>query len=197
MLTIWIAKWSPANMYQISSPWSIPGYATKIGHIPTHFYPPAKHISLAFFKRSVCVWVPYASPRRIRRNPFGLRRVITLTGWGEITTRKGWNFAREIHDAVRATIDIGCYINGAMSHADFTSGGGKTTRNTKYSCLIWCYPIPHLPGCFCPWTFFQNIGFNMVPSDPCMSHLATQLWYSAGEFQALQLIVLATCRVVD
>ena len=36
---------------------------------------------------------------------------------------------------------------------------------------IWCSTIPHLPGCFCPWTFFQNIGFNMVPSDPCMSYL--------------------------
>ena len=45
---------------------------------------------------------------------------------------------------------------------------------------IWCSTIPHLPGCFCPWTFFQNIGFNMVPSDPFMSHLATQLGYSAG-----------------
>ena len=32
--------------------------------------------------------------------------------------------------------------------------------------------------------FFQNIGFNMVPSDPFMSHLATQLGYSAGKFQA-------------
>ena len=26
---------------------------------------------------------------------------------------------------------------------------------------IWCSAISHLPGCFCPWTFFQNIGFNM------------------------------------
>ena len=34
---------------------------------------------------------------------------------------------------------------------------------------IWCSTIPHLPGCFCPWTFFQNIGFNMVPLDPFMS----------------------------
>ena len=42
---------------------------------------------------------------------------------------------------------------------------------------IWCSTIPHLPGCFCPWTFFQNIGFNMVPSDPFMSHQATQLGY--------------------
>ena len=42
--------------------------------------------------------------------------------------------------------------------------------------------IPHLSGCFCPWTFFQNIGFNMMPSDSFMSHLTTQLGYSAGEF---------------
>ena len=62
---------------------------------------------------------------------------------------------------------------------------------------IWHSTISHLPGCFCPWTFFQNIGFNLVPSDPFISHLATQLGYSAGEFQALQLIVLAAFGVVD
>ena len=62
---------------------------------------------------------------------------------------------------------------------------------------IWCSTIPHLPGCFCPWTFFENIGFNTELTDPFMSHLATQLGYSAGEFQALQLIVLAAFGVVD
>ena len=62
---------------------------------------------------------------------------------------------------------------------------------------IWCSTIPHLPGCFCPWTFFENIGFNTVLTDPFMSHLATQLGYSAGEFKALQLIVLAAFGVVD
>ena len=62
---------------------------------------------------------------------------------------------------------------------------------------IWRSAIFYLPRCFCPWTFFQYIGFNMVPSDPLMSHLATQLGYSAGEFQALQLIVLAAVGVVD
>ena len=62
---------------------------------------------------------------------------------------------------------------------------------------IWCSTIPHLPGYFCPWTFFQNIGFNMVPSDPFMSYLATQLGYSAGGFQALQLIVLSAFGAVD
>ena len=62
---------------------------------------------------------------------------------------------------------------------------------------IWCSTIPHLPGCFCPWTFFENIGFNTVLTGPFMSHLTTQLGYSAGEFQALQLIVLAAFGVVD
>ena len=62
---------------------------------------------------------------------------------------------------------------------------------------IWCSTIPHLPGCFCPWTFFENIGFNTVLTDSFMSHLATQLGYSAGEFQALQLIVLGAFGVVD
>ena len=62
---------------------------------------------------------------------------------------------------------------------------------------IWCSTIPHLPGCFCPWTFFENIGFNTVLTDPFMSHLTTQLGYSAGEFQALQLIVLAAFGAVD
>ena len=62
---------------------------------------------------------------------------------------------------------------------------------------IWCSTIPHLPGCFFPWTFFENIGFNTVLTDPFMSHLATQLGYSAGEFQALQVIVLAVFGVVD
>ena len=62
---------------------------------------------------------------------------------------------------------------------------------------IWCSTMPDLPWCFCPWTFFENIGFNTVLTDPFMSHLATQLGYSAGEFKALQLIVLAAFGVVD
>ena len=41
---------------------------------------------------------------------------------------------------------------------------------------IWCSTIPHLPGCFCPWTFFENIGFNTVWTDPFMSHLATWIF---------------------
>ena len=63
--------------------------------------------------------------------------------------------------------------------------------DTRYFILtlgIWRSAISQLPGCFCPWTFFQKIGFNMVPSDSFVSHLATQLRYFAGEFQALQLI---------
>ena len=49
--------------------------------------------------------------------PFGLRRVITLTAWGKITTRKGWAFAGYIHYAIRATMDIEHYANSAMSRA--------------------------------------------------------------------------------
>ena len=50
--------------------------------------------------------------------------------------------------------------------------------------------ISHLPEYFCPLTFFQNVGFNIVPSGPFMLQLPSQLGYSGGEFQALQLIVL-------
>ena len=69
----------------------------------------------------------------------------------------------------------------------------KQHFDTRY--LVFYNPSP--PRMFCPWTFFQNIGFNMVPSDPFMSHLATQLGYSVGEPQALQLIVIAAFGVVD
>ena len=55
----------------------------------------------------------------------------------------------------------------------------------------------HLPGCFCPWTFRLNIGLNTSPSDSFVSYLNSHLGYSAGEFQALQLIVLAVFGVVD
>ena len=51
--------------------------------------------------------------------------------------------------------------------------------------------ILHPRGCFCPWTFFKNIGFNTLLSDPFMSNSYSQLGYSTGDGQALQLIVLA------
>ena len=54
-----------------------------------------------------------------------------------------------------------------------------------------------LPGCFCPWTFSLNIGLSMFPLDSFMSCLHSLLWYSTGEFQALQLIVLAAFGAVD
>ena len=65
--------------------------------------------------------------------------------------------------------------------------------DTRY--LVFYNPSP--PRMFIPWTFFENIGFNTVLTDPFMSHIATQLGYSAGEFQALQLIVLTMFGVVD
>ena len=62
----------------------------------------------------------------------------------------------------------------------------KQHFDTRY--LAFCNLSP--PRMFLPLDF-QNIGFNMVPSDHFVSHLETQLGYSAGEFQALQLVVLA------
>ena len=53
-----------------------------------------------------------------------------------------------------------------------------------------------LPGCFRPWTFSLNIGLNMLPVD-FMSCLNSLLGYSTGEFQALQLIVLAAFGAMD
>ena len=82
------------------------------------------------------------------------------------------------------------HLNRPLFHA-------RSSMNNILILGIWCSTIPHLPGCFCPWTFFENIGFNTVLTDPFMSNLATQLGYSAGEFQALQLIVLAAFGVVD
>ena len=69
----------------------------------------------------------------------------------------------------------------------------KQYFDTRY--LVFCNTSP--PRMFLSLDFFENIGFNTVPTDPFMSHLATQLGYSAGEFQALQLIVLAAFGVVD
>ena len=53
------------------------------------------------------------------------------------------------------------------------------------------------PGCFRPWSFSLNIGLNMFPLDSFMLYLHSVLGYSTGEFQALQLIVLAAFRAVD
>ena len=54
-----------------------------------------------------------------------------------------------------------------------------------------------LPGCFCPWTFSLNIGLNMFHLDSFMSCLHSLLGYSTGEFEALQLVVLAAFGAVD
>ena len=44
---------------------------------------------------------------------------------------------------------------------------------------------------------FAYIGLNTSPSDSFVSYLNSHLGYSAGEFQALQLIVLAVFGAVD
>ena len=62
---------------------------------------------------------------------------------------------------------------------------------------IWCSAISHLPGCFCPWTFFRISDSTWYHRNPFMSYLVTRLGYFAGEFQPLQLIVLSAFGVVD
>ena len=54
-----------------------------------------------------------------------------------------------------------------------------------------------LTGCFRPWTFSLNIGLNTIPLHSYKSCLHSLLEYSTGEFQALQLIVLAVFGAVD
>ena len=53
----------------------------------------------------------------------------------------------------------------------------------------------YAPGCFCPWIFY--IGLNMLSTDSFMSCLHFLLEYFTGEFQDLQLIVLAMFGSVD
>ena len=92
--------------------------------------------------------------------------------------------------------------------------GNKESRPLSTLCVwggctvILCHSLIIDPGklrfvsiivhyCFCPWTFSLNIGLNMFPLDTFMSCLHSLLGYSIGEFQALQLIVLAAFGAVD
>ena len=54
-----------------------------------------------------------------------------------------------------------------------------------------------LLGCFRHWIFSLNSGLNMFPLGSFMSCLHSLLGYPTGEFQALQLIVLAAFGAVD
>ena len=54
-----------------------------------------------------------------------------------------------------------------------------------------------LSGYFRPWTFSLNIGLSMFPLDSFMSCLQSLLGYYTGEFQALQLIILAAFGAVN
>ena len=64
-------------------------------------------------------------------------------------------------------------------------GYGKVTQNTEIFSTKYGNDIR------------LNIGLNTSPSDSFVSYLNSHLGYSAGEFQALQLIVLAVFGAVD
>ena len=60
---------------------------------------------------------------------------------------------------------------------------------------IWRSAISHLPGCFCPWTFFQNIGFNMMPYRTPLCHIQLLNWdVLQGSFRLCNWLSLA-CSV--
>ena len=63
--------------------------------------------------------------------------------------------------------------------------------------FAWQVSSHYHPVCFHPWTFSLNVGLGIFPLDSFMSCLYSLLGYSTGEFQALQLIVLAAFGVVD
>ena len=60
---------------------------------------------------------------------------------------------------------------------------------------IWCSTIPHFLGCFCPWTFFQNIGFNTVLTDLLCHILLLNLDILQGSFRLCNWLSLR--RVVS
>ena len=64
---------------------------------------------------------------------------------------------------------------------------------TRY--LVFYNPSP--PRMFLSLDLLSEYRIQHDANRPFMSHLATQLGYSAGEFQALQLIVLAAFGVVN
>ena len=102
--------------------------------------------------------------------------------------------------AIRVTTTlVCCCYNEAISWAYDDWQPIMILRSCGIHMIAICLQIHNISlyWCFCPWAFFENIGFNTVLTDPFVSHLATQLGYSAGEFQALQLIVLAAFGVVD
>ena len=69
----------------------------------------------------------------------------------------------------------------------------KQHFDTRFS--VFYNPSP--PRMFLSLDLLSEYRIQHGAIGPFMSHLATQLEYSAGEFRALQLIVLATFRVVD
>ena len=63
--------------------------------------------------------------------------VLCLPFFGlRVTAGHHTNGASQIHHAIRATMDMWYHANGVMPRADYTFGVGRTTRNTRYPCLM-------------------------------------------------------------
>ena len=72
-----------------------------------------------------------------------------------------------------------------------------TLRLSVTKRFLFCKCATPLLGWFRPWTFPLNNGLNESPSCCFMSCFDSLLVYSTGEFQALQLTVLAVFGAVD
>ena len=132
----------------------------------------------------------------------GRRQAINRTNAGILLIRpSGTNFSEVLIEILifsftkmRLEVSSAKRRPFCLGHNVLIPCNNKLCNTKPFKCGRRIYASPEF---YCPWTFFQNIGFNTVLTDPFMSHLATQLGYSAGEFQALQLIVLAAFGVVD
>ena len=122
---------TPANMHRISSHVPIQDFTPNIGHSVRRSSPCDLRGCLGTLCRFSC---KIACLRG--KLPFGLRRVITLTAWGKLPRGKGELLpARFIMLLARLWI-LSITPTAQCPGRYYTYGGGKTTRNTKYPCLM-------------------------------------------------------------
>ena len=85
-----------------------------------------------------------------------------------------------IHSGLVSNVHLNCIVQDPLYH---DMGIGTTWYHALFRCT---------PSCFGPWAMSLDIGLNMLPSDSFISGLHSLLWYSTGEFTALQLIVVVS-----
>ena len=84
---------------------------------------------------------------------------------------------------------LGQQPRGKHAHTNFSQTRVPIHKTLYYNCA------PR--GMFLHLDLLSNIDFNMLPLDSFMSNLYSQLGFFTGEFQALQLVVLAVFGIVN